>query len=125
MIKLISKLFKLTRVIHFDFQSSVCQRIVEEIKSDHSTRSNSIYCLSTDLFYRDLTTEESELAKTGNFNFDHPGALSIVILVQLAGSNGVKRLLTFLASLESIPVAFKSFYTFYGYVMVFVELKLF
>ncbi|XP_067950947.1 uridine-cytidine kinase-like [Watersipora subatra] len=58
-------------------KSSVCKKIVEDIKNDLSTRSNHIFCLSTEIFYRDLNLEESESAKKGNFNFDHPDAFDV------------------------------------------------
>lgn len=57
-------------------QSSVCQRIVDDIQKDTDNPNRSITCISMDYFYRDLGSSESELARTGNFNFDHPGMLT-------------------------------------------------
>ena len=36
-----------------------------------------IITLSQDSFYRNLTSDESEQAKRGKFNFDHPGKRAI------------------------------------------------
>ena len=48
---------------------------MDEIQKDSDNPNRSIACVSMDYFYRDLGTSESELARKGNFNFDHPGNL--------------------------------------------------
>ena len=52
---------------------------MDEIQKDSDNPNRSIAFVSMDYFYRDLGTSESELARKGNFNFDHPGKLSLNI----------------------------------------------
>lgn len=53
------------------FQSSVCSKIVEVLDRSNAKQKH-IVTVSMDLFYKDLSDDEVELAKSGNYNFDHP-----------------------------------------------------
>ena len=60
-------------------KTSVCNAIIQRVQRDHkditgSLNSASVTILTQDLFYRNLSAEEMEAAKKGNFNFDHPEA---------------------------------------------------
>ena len=60
-------------------KTSVCNAIIERVQRDHkditgSLSLASVTILTQDLFYRNLSAEEMEAAKKGNFNFDHPEA---------------------------------------------------
>ena len=47
--------------------------------SEDAQNARQIITLSQDSFYRDLTSKESEQAKKGMFNFDHPGKHNLKI----------------------------------------------
>ena len=51
----------------------MCEKIRKLVISEDAQNARQIITLSQDSFYRDLTSKESEQAKKGMFNFDHPG----------------------------------------------------
>ena len=55
-------------------QSTVCKRIMEKLGQEAIEQEHRrVVCISQDSFYRDLTEQQSELARRGQVNFDHPG----------------------------------------------------
>ena len=58
-------------------KSTVCEKIRKLVVSEDAQNARQIITLSQDSFYRDLTSKESEQAKKGMFNFDHPGKLKV------------------------------------------------
>ncbi|KAF6019425.1 hypothetical protein EB796_022272 [Bugula neritina] len=64
-------------------KSSVCQKIIEAIHQDPSTKDSKIVCVSLDNMYRDLGPDESEKAAQGKFNFDHPDAFDLNLLTKI------------------------------------------
>ena len=57
----------------FSLQSTVCEKIRVLVVNEDAENGRQIITLSQDSFYRDLTAKESDQAKKGMFNFDHPG----------------------------------------------------
>ena len=57
----------------FSLQSTVCEKIRALVVNEDAENGRQIITLSQDSFYRDLTAKESDQAKKGMFNFDHPG----------------------------------------------------
>ena len=56
-------------------KSTVCDLLMEKLgQYDQSLTDKQVVHLSQDSFYRELTATESEEAKKGMFNFDHPNA---------------------------------------------------
>lgn len=53
-------------------KSTVCQKIMAKLGQDCQRR---VALIKQDSFYRQLTAEESMLAKKACFNFDHPDAI--------------------------------------------------
>ena len=49
-----------------------------QVDVDHAERK--VVAISQDSFYRELTTQEKAKALKGQFNFDHPGKLILIIL---------------------------------------------
>ncbi|KAK0412763.1 hypothetical protein QR680_006395 [Steinernema hermaphroditum] len=60
-------------------KSSVCKMFLEMLGED----SHRVKTISQDSFYRNLTPEENERAKQGNFNFDHPHAFEHSLLMSV------------------------------------------
>lgn len=54
-------------------KSTVCEKIRRLVVNEDAENGRQIITLSQDSFYRNLTSKESEQAKKGMFNFDHPG----------------------------------------------------
>ena len=46
-------------------------------QTDVDRRQRQVFIISQDSFYKNLNDEEKELAKKGQFNFDHPGKFNI------------------------------------------------
>ena len=56
-------------------KSTVCDLLMEKLgQHDVNIVEKQVVHLSQDSFYRELTEAESEKAKKGMFNFDHPNA---------------------------------------------------
>jgi len=55
-------------------KTTVCEMIIDEIQKNPDVADASVKILSQDLFYRELTDDQIELAYAGRFNFDHPQA---------------------------------------------------
>ena len=67
-------------------QSTVCSKIMEKLgpldpTSVYLSHEKRVICISQDSFYRKLTEEERALVAKGNFNFDHPSAFDVNLLV--------------------------------------------
>lgn len=62
-------------------KTSVCKLVINQIKEDpqfiynQKTKDTNVAILYADLFYKDLSAANLELAKQGKFNFDHPNAI--------------------------------------------------
>ena len=56
-------------------KSTVCAKIMEQLGQD-AVESRRVVIISQESFYKELSEEEAEEAKVGNFNFDHPGDLT-------------------------------------------------
>lgn len=41
-----------------------------------------VVCISQDSFYRKLTDEDRDMVSQGNFNFDHPSAFDVDLMVR-------------------------------------------
>ncbi|KAF0313698.1 putative uridine-cytidine kinase [Amphibalanus amphitrite] len=55
-------------------QSTVCKRIMERLGQEAIEQEHRrVVCISQDSFYRNLSSHQSELARRGQINFDHPG----------------------------------------------------
>ncbi|CAH3160309.1 unnamed protein product [Pocillopora meandrina] len=54
-------------------KSTVCAKIMEQLGQD-AVESRRVVIISQESFYKELSEEEAEEAKVGNFNFDHPDA---------------------------------------------------
>jgi len=62
-------------------KSTVCEKIRQLVVSEDAENGRQIITLSQDSFYRDLTAKESDQAKKGMFNFDHPDAFDHQLMV--------------------------------------------
>lgn len=65
------------------FQSTVCKKIMErlgEIDREHKERQ--VVTISQSSFYRKLTPTEQEKAAKGLFNFDHPHAFDVDLMLR-------------------------------------------
>lgn len=76
-------------------KSEVCNKICQQLDQNLvNTENRRVTILAHKSFYRELTSEEKQLAKVGKFNFDHPTAfddeLALRCLEQLKGGNVVK-----------------------------------
>lgn len=63
-------------------KSTVCEKIRRLVVSEDAENGRQIIMLSQDSFYRDLTPKESEQAKKGMFNFDHPDAFDHQLMLK-------------------------------------------
>jgi len=65
-------------------KTSVCEEIRKAVGNRHGNKETErqIITLSQDSFYRNLTNEESEQAKRGKFNFDHPDAFDHKLMLK-------------------------------------------
>lgn len=63
-------------------KSTVCEKIRKLVVSEDAQNARQIITLSQDSFYRDLTSKESEQAKKGMFNFDHPDAFDHQLMLK-------------------------------------------
>jgi len=54
---------------------AVCKKIKDMLDMDQDIDTSKFVVISQESFYRDWTEEEKELAKKGQFNFDHPDVL--------------------------------------------------
>uniref|UniRef100_A0A914VD01 uridine/cytidine kinase n=1 Tax=Plectus sambesii TaxID=2011161 RepID=A0A914VD01_9BILA len=72
-------------------KSTVCARIMERLGQQHQRQ---VISIAQDSFYRELTEEENNKAKMGEFNFDHPDAfehpLMLSVLSDLRDHKDVK-----------------------------------
>jgi len=66
----------------FSLQSTVCEKIRALVVNEDAENGRQIITLSQDSFYRDLTAKESDQAKKGMFNFDHPDAFDHQLMVK-------------------------------------------
>ncbi|XP_043201282.1 uridine-cytidine kinase 2-B-like [Amphibalanus amphitrite] len=58
-------------------KSTVCKRIMERLGQEAIEQEHRrVVCISQDSFYRNLSSHQSELARRGQINFDHPGHMS-------------------------------------------------
>jgi len=56
-------------------KSTVCAKIMEQLDQDRvESNQRRVVIISQESFYRELSAEEAEDAKVGNFDFDHPDA---------------------------------------------------
>jgi len=56
-------------------KTTVCKKIIRELKVMNDGRSISVASISQDSFYRDLTPDQMVLAKKSEYNFDHPDTI--------------------------------------------------
>merc|ERR1711963_81644 len=63
-------------------KSTVCEKIRRLVVNEDAENGRQIITLSQDSFYRDLTAKESDQAKKGMFNFDHPDAFDHQLMVK-------------------------------------------
>ncbi|KAJ6221150.1 hypothetical protein RDWZM_006962 [Blomia tropicalis] len=67
-------------------KSTVCSKIMNKLgpvhPNAHYLTQRPVICISQDSFYRKLSDDERALAATGNFNFDHPSAFDVKLMVQ-------------------------------------------
>merc|ERR1712168_693103 len=56
-------------------KTTVCKKIIRELKAMNDGRSISVASISQDSFYRDLNPEQMILAKKSEYNFDHPDTI--------------------------------------------------
>ena len=66
-------------VFHCVPQSSVCKKIVADLKGD-GQQHNRVEIIGQECFYRTLTEAESAAASRGQFDFDHPSKSNSVIV---------------------------------------------
>ncbi|UYV64017.1 UCK1 [Cordylochernes scorpioides] len=65
-------------------QSTVCQKIMEKLGQDMvDQRQRQVVCISQESFYKELTDEEKALAFRGQYNFDHPDAFDLELLMKV------------------------------------------
>lgn len=57
-------------------KTTVCKKIIRELKAMNEGRSISVAAISQDSFYRDLTPEQLIQAKKSEYNFDHPDTIA-------------------------------------------------
>jgi len=57
-------------------KTTVCKKIIRELKAMNEGRSISVAAISQDSFYRDLTPEQLTQAKKSEYNFDHPDTIA-------------------------------------------------
>jgi len=62
----------------------VCRKIIEEL-GEHKVdlQQRKVCILSQDSFYKQLSDEEREAANNGDYNFDHPGEYSIILMIMI------------------------------------------
>lgn len=63
-------------------KSTVCEKIRRLVVNEDAENGRQIIALSQDSFYRNLTAKESEQAKKGMFNFDHPDAFDHLLMLK-------------------------------------------
>ena len=63
-------------------KSTVCEKIRQLVVNEDAENGRQIITLSQDSFYRNLTAKESEQAKKGMFNFDHPDAFDHHLMIK-------------------------------------------
>ncbi|KAK7478448.1 hypothetical protein BaRGS_00030294 [Batillaria attramentaria] len=64
-------------------KSSVCAKIMDQLgQAEVDRRQRQVCIISQDSFYRNLTPEEHQRAIRGNFNFDHPDAFDMDLMIQ-------------------------------------------
>lgn len=68
-------------------QSTVCSKIMQKLgpidpTSVYLSHEKRVICISQDSFYRKLNDEDRELVEMGNFNFDHPSAFDVDLMVR-------------------------------------------
>lgn len=64
-------------------KSTVCEKIRRLVVKEDEENGRQIITLSQDSFYRDLTSKESEQARKGMFNFDHPDAFDHQLMLKI------------------------------------------
>lgn len=60
----------------------MCEKIRRLVVNEDAENGRQIITLSQDSFYRNLTAKESEQAKKGMFNFDHPDAFDHMLMLK-------------------------------------------
>ncbi|ODM98440.1 putative uridine-cytidine kinase [Orchesella cincta] len=64
-------------------KSTVCQKIMEQLgQADVSVSLRKVVTIAQDSFYKQLSPDESKKAAKGQYDFDHPNALDIDLVVQ-------------------------------------------
>lgn len=64
-------------------KSTVCQKIMEALgQADVLDSQRKVVCIAQDSFYKQLNSEEAKKAAKGLYDFDHPDALDIDLVVQ-------------------------------------------
>lgn len=62
-------------------KSTVCDKIMQQLGQENmSEHLRNVTIVKQDSFYRDLTADEHERAKRGEYNFDHPDAFDINLI---------------------------------------------
>jgi len=64
-------------------KSTVCQKIMEALgQADVLDSQRKVVCIAQDSFYKQLSPEEAQKALKGQYDFDHPMALDLDLMVQ-------------------------------------------
>jgi uridine kinase len=64
-------------------KSTVCQKIMEALgQADVLDSQRKVVCVAQDSFYKQLSTEEANKAAKGQYDFDHPNALDLDLMVK-------------------------------------------
>lgn len=64
-------------------KSSVCAKIMEQLgQAAVDSRQRQVCIISQDSFYRNLAPDEHQRAIRGNFNFDHPDAFDMDLMIK-------------------------------------------
>ncbi|TPX65485.1 uridine kinase [Spizellomyces sp. 'palustris'] len=61
-------------------KKTVCQMIMERLLEKDKSVGVKVVIIRMEDFYRELNREEMELAKSGDYNFDHPNAVDFAIM---------------------------------------------
>uniref|UniRef100_A0A5S6Q418 uridine/cytidine kinase n=1 Tax=Trichuris muris TaxID=70415 RepID=A0A5S6Q418_TRIMR len=64
-------------------KSTVCEEIISKLGAKYQ---GMVAMISQDSFYRELSEEERQMAFSGNFNFDHPDAINVPLMLETVRS---------------------------------------
>ncbi|KFD50910.1 hypothetical protein M514_08223 [Trichuris suis] len=64
-------------------KSTVCEEIISKLGAEYQ---GMVAMISQDSFYRQLSEEERQLANCGKFNFDHPNAINVPLMLETVRS---------------------------------------